>query len=52
MANTPAPDRESKGRIEHLETLIQNLERLPDPAAREQARELVQTLLDFHGTAA
>jgi Fe-S cluster biogenesis protein NfuA len=38
-------------RIEHLETLIQNLERLPDPAARDQARELVQTLLDFHGAA-
>jgi Fe-S cluster biogenesis protein NfuA len=51
VANTPAPDPESRRRIEHLETLIQNLERLPDPAAREQARELVQTLLDFHGTA-
>jgi Fe-S cluster biogenesis protein NfuA len=38
-------------RIEHLETLIQDLERLPDPAARDQARELVQTLLDFHGAA-
>jgi Fe-S cluster biogenesis protein NfuA len=38
-------------RIEHLETLIHDLERLPDPAARDQARELVQTLLDFHGAA-
>ena len=51
MANMPPPDLESKRRIEHLETLIQNLERLPDPTARDQARELAQTLLDFHGTA-
>jgi Fe-S cluster biogenesis protein NfuA len=42
---------EVKRRIEHLEALIQDLERLPDPAARDQARELVQTLLDFHGAA-
>jgi len=42
---------EVKRRIEHLETLIHNLERLPDPAARDQARELVQTLLEFHGAA-
>ena len=42
---------EVRRRIEHLETLIQDLERLPDPAARDQARELVQTLLDFHGAA-
>ena len=51
MANTAPPDPEARRRIEHLETLIQNLERLPDPAARDQARELVQTLLDFHGAA-
>jgi Fe-S cluster biogenesis protein NfuA len=42
---------EVRRRIEHLEVLIQNLEQLPDPAARDQARELVQTLLDFHGAA-
>ena len=42
---------EVRRRIEHLETLIHDLERLPDPAARDQARELVQTLLDFHGAA-
>jgi len=51
VANIPPPDPEARRRIEHLETLIQNLERLPDPTARDQARELVQTLLDFHGTA-
>jgi Fe-S cluster biogenesis protein NfuA len=42
---------EIKRLIEHLEALIANLERLPDPAARDQARELVQTLLEFHGAA-
>jgi Fe-S cluster biogenesis protein NfuA len=42
---------EVRRRIEHLETLIHDLERLPDSAGREQARELVQTLLDFHGAA-
>jgi Fe-S cluster biogenesis protein NfuA len=42
---------EARRRIEHLEALIHNLERLPDPAVRDQARELVQTLLDFHGAA-
>jgi Fe-S cluster biogenesis protein NfuA len=42
---------EVRRRIEHLETLINDLERLPDSAGREQARELVQTLLEFHGAA-
>jgi Fe-S cluster biogenesis protein NfuA len=42
---------EVRRRIEHLEALIQDLERLPDPAARDRARELVQSLLDFHGAA-
>jgi Fe-S cluster biogenesis protein NfuA len=51
VANTAPPDPEARRRIEHLETLIKNLERLPDAAARDQARELAQTLLDFHGTA-
>ena len=49
MSMTQEPD--VRRRIEHLEALIQDLERLPDPAARDQARELVQTLLDFHGAA-
>jgi Fe-S cluster biogenesis protein NfuA len=51
VARIPAPDPEARRRIEHIETLIHNLERVPDPAARDQARELVQTLLDFHETA-
>lgn len=48
--NTHA-DLDIKRRIERLETLIQDLDRLTDPVAREQAREVVQTLLDFHGAA-
>jgi Fe-S cluster biogenesis protein NfuA len=44
-------ETEARRRIERLEALIHNLERLPDPAVRDQARELVQTLLDFHGAA-
>jgi Fe-S cluster biogenesis protein NfuA len=51
VANRPQADPEARRGIERLEILIRNLERLPDPAARDQARELVQTLLDFHGTA-
>jgi Fe-S cluster biogenesis protein NfuA len=47
VASIPSVDRDSRRRIEHLETLIHNLERLPDPTARE----LAQTLLDFHGAA-
>ena len=47
---TATHEPEVRRRIEHLETLIRDLDRLPDPA-REQAREMVQTLLDFHGEA-
>jgi len=44
-------DPDVRHRLERLETLIENLDRLADPVARDQARELVQTLLDFHGAA-
>jgi hypothetical protein len=36
-------------RIERVEDLIRQSETLPDPAARACVREVVQTLLDFHG---
>ena len=36
--------------IERLEDLIQEVERFVDPAARAHAKEMVQTLLEFHGT--
>jgi Fe-S cluster biogenesis protein NfuA len=47
MTHTPDPDFTSK--LQRLEALVQQAERLPDPAARSQARELVQALLDLHG---
>jgi Fe-S cluster biogenesis protein NfuA len=44
-------DKEIHGRLERLEVLIRNIEELPDPTARAHARELVQSILDFHGMA-
>lgn len=35
-------------KLHRLEALVQQAERLPDPAARAHARELVQALLDLH----
>ena len=37
-------------RLGRVEELIAALEGAPDPAMREQARELIQSLLDLHGT--
>ncbi|HEY5315945.1 MAG TPA: NifU family protein [Pirellulales bacterium] len=38
-------------RLRKLETLLPDIERLPDAKLREAVREIVQTLLDFHGEA-
>ncbi len=38
-------------RIGRIETLIEEIERFADPAARDATREIVQVLLEFHGTA-
>ena len=38
-------------RLRKLETLLPDIERLPDAKLRESVREIVQTLLDFHGAA-
>jgi NifU-like domain len=35
-------------RLNRVEALVGTLERCPDPAAREAARDLVRTLLDLH----
>ncbi|WP_428489457.1 hypothetical protein [Rhodopila sp.] len=37
--------------LRRLETLISALDALPDPAAREPAREVLQLMLDLHGLA-
>jgi Fe-S cluster biogenesis protein NfuA len=34
--------------MQRVEALVQGLERCPDPAARTQARELLQAVLDLH----
>src|SRR6266446_1667380 len=48
---TSVPDSQAfQERMERLETLIQEVERFPDPASREHTREIVQAVLDLHGT--
>ncbi len=49
MATTPE-DRDFQARLQRLEGLLQEVERGADPAARERTREIVQTLLDLHGS--
>lgn len=45
-----ASKKEFQQRLGRVEELIGALEAAPDPTMREQARELIQTLLDLHGT--
>jgi Fe-S cluster biogenesis protein NfuA len=42
--------QEFQKRLGHVEELIATLESAPDSAMRKQARELIQALLDLHGT--
>jgi Fe-S cluster biogenesis protein NfuA len=42
-------EHEFRKRMERLESLIQEIDRIGDPAARALMKELVQTLLDYHG---
>jgi Fe-S cluster biogenesis protein NfuA len=49
MAHQPE-DAAFRKRVERLEELIRSTERWPDPQARARVREIVQTLLDVHGT--
>ena len=44
MGEQPIPDR-----VTRVEGLLERLERLPDPDARETATEVVQALLDLYG---
>jgi Fe-S cluster biogenesis protein NfuA len=44
-------DTHLNDRLRKLETLLPDIERLPDAKLREAVREIVQTLLDFHGEA-
>jgi Fe-S cluster biogenesis protein NfuA len=49
MANAPN-DPDFHKRMGRIETLLQEIERFPDAGAREHTREIVQSLLDLHGT--
>jgi Fe-S cluster biogenesis protein NfuA/nitrite reductase/ring-hydroxylating ferredoxin subunit len=42
-------DAQARERVARIETLLEDVERLGDPAARETAMELVETLLDVYG---
>ncbi|MGI9088376.1 MAG: NifU family protein [Chthoniobacterales bacterium] len=46
----PPVSRPSQDRLTQIEKLIEALEEVPDANARQQARELVQALLELHGT--
>jgi Fe-S cluster biogenesis protein NfuA len=48
---TTIDEAEMRRKLEHLESLIKDVERLADPTARGHAREIVQSLLDVHGVA-
>jgi Fe-S cluster biogenesis protein NfuA len=48
MQTQPAP--ELQGHVARIEESIHALERIADPAIRAQTRELVQTLLEWHGS--
>jgi Fe-S cluster biogenesis protein NfuA len=41
--------RQFQARLQRLDALLQEVERSADPAARSQAREIVQAVLDLHG---
>lgn len=42
--------REFRARMERLDALLRELERLADPKARDEMREVVQAILDLHGS--
>ncbi len=48
----PEPETDAlHRRLGQLESLLQRVDDFPDPASREQTRQIVQTLLEFHGVA-
>jgi Fe-S cluster biogenesis protein NfuA len=46
----PLGAKDFQARMQRLETLIHEVERFTDPAARAHTRELVQAILDIHAT--
>jgi Fe-S cluster biogenesis protein NfuA len=50
LADNPAPANDAaREQIARVEGLLERLESLPDPAARQTATEVVQALLDLYG---
>jgi Fe-S cluster biogenesis protein NfuA len=45
----PFDGREFRAQMERLDALLQEVEHLPDPRARDDVRELVRAVLDLHG---
>jgi len=45
----PLAGRDFQARLQRLDSLLQGVERLADPAARARTHELVQMLLQLHG---
>jgi Fe-S cluster biogenesis protein NfuA len=44
-------DRELRQRMERIESLLHEVEQIPDPRAQARTRQIVQAILDLHGTA-
>jgi Fe-S cluster biogenesis protein NfuA/nitrite reductase/ring-hydroxylating ferredoxin subunit len=44
-------ERELQKRLAHVDTLVGELQQLPDPAVRAMVEELLSTVLDLHGEA-
>ena len=44
-------ERELQKRLAHVDTLVGELQQLPDPASRAMVEELLSTVLDLHGEA-
>ena len=48
--NIPGDEREFRGRMERIEGLLHEVDGWADVQARSQTREIVQAILDMHGT--
>jgi hypothetical protein len=44
-------EKEFRQRMQRIETLVQEVERFKEPAAREHTRQIVQSILDLHRAA-
>jgi Fe-S cluster biogenesis protein NfuA len=44
-------DREFRGRIERVESLIHEVERFPDPEMRARTQEILRAVIELHGAA-